>query len=172
MVCAKCNKDNPADASFCEECGSKLELVCPACKASVSPGARFCKRCGAAIGGPPPSEKQAGSQIRVAEVPESENLEGERKTVTALFADIKGSTELEQDLDPEEARAIIDPALKLMIEAVRRYDGYVVQSTGDGIFALFCAPVAHEDHPQRALYAALAMQAELLRHGVQLRNQG
>ena len=80
--------------------------------------------------------------------------------VTALFADIKGSTELEQDLDPEEARAIIDPALKLMIDAVRRYDGYIVQSTGDGIFALFGAPVAHEDHPQRALYAALRMQEE------------
>jgi class 3 adenylate cyclase len=80
----------------------------------------------------------------------AENLEGERKTVTALFADIKGSTELMVDLDPEEARAIIDPALKLMIDAARRYDGYVVQSTGDGIFALFGAPVAHEDHPQRA----------------------
>ena len=88
-------------------------------------------------------------------------LEGERKTVTALFADIKGSTELMEDLDPEEARAIIDPALKLMIDAVHRYDGYVVQSTGDGIFALFGAPVAHEDHPQRALYAALRMQEEL-----------
>ena len=80
--------------------------------------------------------------------------------MTALFADIKGSTELMEDLDPEEARAIIDPALKLMIEAVRRYGGYVVQSTGDGIFALFGAPVAHEDHPQRALYAALRMQDE------------
>ena len=87
--------------------------------------------------------------------------------VTALFADIKGSTELEQDLDPEEARAIVDPALKLMIDAVRRYDGYVVQSTGDGIFAIFGAPVAHEDHPQRALYAALRMQDELKRYSAQ-----
>jgi len=95
-------------------------------------------------------------------------LEGERKTVTALFADIKGSTELMEDLDPEEARAIIDPALKLMIEAVRHYDGYVVQSTGDGIFALFGAPVAHEDHPQRALYAALRMQGELKRYSVKV----
>jgi len=69
-------------------------------------------------------------------------IDGERKTVTALFADIKGSTELMEDLDPEDARAIIDPALKLMIDAVQRYDGYVVQSTGDGIFALFGAPVA------------------------------
>ncbi|HVA80197.1 MAG TPA: adenylate/guanylate cyclase domain-containing protein [Candidatus Binataceae bacterium] len=102
----------------------------------------------------------------------AEALEGERKTVTALFADIKGSTELEQDLDPEEARAIIDPALKLMIDAVRRYDGYIVQSTGDGIFALFGAPVAHEDHPQRGLYAALRMQEELKRYSARLREAG
>ena len=107
-----------------------------------------------------------------AESSSPENLKGERKTVTALFADIKGSTELEQDLDPEEARAIIDPALKLMIDAVRRYDGYIVQSTGDGIFALFGAPVAHEDHPQRALYAALRMQEELKRYSARLRKAG
>ena len=94
--------------------------------------------------------------------------EGERKTVTALFADIKGSTELMEDLDPEEARGIIDPALKLMIEAVRRYDGYIVQSTGDGIFALFGAPMAHEDHPQRALYAALRLQEELKRYSAKV----
>jgi class 3 adenylate cyclase len=83
--------------------------------------------------------------------------------VTALFADLKLSTELMEDLDPEEARAIIDPAQKLMIDAVHRYEGYVVQSTDDGIFALFGAPVAHEDHPQRALYAALRLQEEKLR---------
>jgi len=95
-------------------------------------------------------------------------LDGERKTVTALFADIKGSTELMEDLDPEDARAIIDPALKLMIDAAHRYDGYVVQSTGDGIFALFGAPLAHEDHPQRALYAALRMQEELKRYSAKV----
>jgi predicted ATPase/class 3 adenylate cyclase len=98
--------------------------------------------------------------------------DGERKTVTALFADIKGSTELEQDLDPEEARAIVDPALKLMIEAVHRYEGYIVQSTGDGIFALFGAPIAHEDHPQRALYAGLRMQEDLKRYSARLREAG
>jgi len=85
-------------------------------------------------------------------------VDGERKTVTALFADLKGSTELMEELDPEQARAIIDPALMIMREAVGRYDGYVVQSSGDGIFALFGAPLAHEDHPQRALYAALRLQ--------------
>jgi class 3 adenylate cyclase/tetratricopeptide (TPR) repeat protein len=177
MRCPSCNHDNPGDASFCEECGAKLELICPACKASVSPGARFCKKCGTAIG---PTKAAASttvsspkSQILVgADGAASEAIVGERKTVTALFADIKGSTELMEDLDPEEARAIIDPALKLMIEAVGRYGGYVVQSTGDGIFALFGAPVAHEDHPQRALYAALRMQDELKRHSDRLRADG
>jgi class 3 adenylate cyclase len=96
-----------------------------------------------------------------AEQTASVHPEGERKTVKALFADLKGSTELIYDLDPEQARSIIDPALKAMVDAVRQYDGYVVQSTGDGIFALFGAPLAHEDHPQRALYAALRMQQAL-----------
>jgi class 3 adenylate cyclase/ribosomal protein L40E len=174
MLCAKCSNDNPADASFCERCGAKLELVCPACNASVSPGALFCKKCGTAIGAAKPDARAAspspGSQIKVAADAGStfEAVDGERKTVTALFADIKGSTELMADLDPEEARAIIDPALKLMINAVHRYDGYVVQSTGDGIFALFGAPVAHEDHPQGALYAALRMQEELCRYSTRV----
>jgi class 3 adenylate cyclase/tetratricopeptide (TPR) repeat protein len=99
-------------------------------------------------------------------------LEGERKTVSPLFADIKGSMELIEDLDPEEAREIVDPALALMMDAVHRYDGYVAQSTGDGIFALFGAPVAYEEHAQRALYAALRMQDDLRRYSDKLRNQG
>jgi len=98
--------------------------------------------------------------------------DGERKTVTALFADIKGSTELEQDLDPEEARSIIDPALKLMIDAVHHYGGHVVQSTGDGIFAMFGAPVAHEDHPQRALHAGLHIQRDLKRYSAKVVAEG
>jgi class 3 adenylate cyclase len=99
-------------------------------------------------------------------------LDGERKTVTALFADIKGSTELERDLDPEEARAIVDPVLHIMMAAVHRYEGYVAQSTGDGIFALFGAPAAHEDHAQRALHAALAMQQELRQYAEKLKSEG
>src|SRR5262249_41206605 len=110
-----------------------------------------------------------GASIRItSEQPETADtlirpseLDGERKMVTALFADIKGSTELMESLDPEEARAIVDPALRIMVEAVRRYEGYVVQSTGDGIFALFGAPAAYEDHPQRGLYAALQMQQKI-----------
>jgi class 3 adenylate cyclase/predicted ATPase len=99
-------------------------------------------------------------------------VDGERKVITALFADIKGSTALIEGLDPEEARAIIDPALQLMMEAVHRYEGYVAQALGDGIFALFGAPIAHEDHPQRALYAALRMQEEMQRYSDTLRQKG
>src|SRR5262249_38671084 len=98
--------------------------------------------------------------------------DGERKTITALFADLKGSTALIEGLDPEEARAIIDPALQLMMDAVHRYEGYVAQALGDGIFALFGAPLAHEDHPQRALYAALRMQEEMRRYADTLRSKG
>ena len=97
------------------------------------------------------------------------STDGERKTITALFADLKGSTALIEGLDPEEARAIIDPALQLMMEAVHRYEGYVAQALGDGSFALFGAPIAHEDHPQRALYAALRMQEEMRRYSDQVR---
>jgi class 3 adenylate cyclase len=98
--------------------------------------------------------------------------EGERKTITALFADIQDSTALIADLDPQAARRLIDPALQLIMDAVHRYEGFIVQPTGDGTFALFGAPIAHEDHPQRALYAALLMQTESNRYAEPERNGG
>jgi hypothetical protein len=156
MRCAKCGSDNRDGRKFCAKCAAPLAHLCPKCGASNEPGEDFCGECAAALGQPPSASKKSNdAPIRVADTPAPENLDGERKTVTALFADIKGSTELMEDLDPEEARAIVDPALRIMIDAVRGYEGYVVQSTGDGIFALFGAPAAYEDHPQRALYAAL-----------------
>ena len=176
MHCSKCGSDNPAGKKFCGDCGAPLVNRCHKCGADNPPGKRFCGDCGTALtantGAPSQASSSVTSVIAIsAEQPGSAVLGGERKTVTALFADIKGSMELMEDLDPEEARTIIDPALKLMIDAVRRYDGYVVQSTGDGIFALFGAPVAHEDHPQRALYAALRLQEQLSRYSGQLRAQ-
>ncbi len=169
--CSKCTAENREGRKFCAECGTPLALRCSRCGASNEAGEKFCGECGAALLSAPAAS--IAPAIRVsAEHSAGEALEGERKTVTALFADIKGSMELMEDLDPEEARAIVDPALKLMIDAVRRYDGYIVQSTGDGIFALFGAPVAHEDHPQRALYAALRMQDEMRRYSTKLREAG
>jgi class 3 adenylate cyclase/tetratricopeptide (TPR) repeat protein len=179
MRCLKCGCENPADNNFCAQCGNALARVCGKCGAEYSLASNFCGKCGASLAKHEgtateisPARKSAGDIRLVAEETESSVLEGERKTVTALFADIKGSTELMEDLDPEDARAIIDPALQLMIDAVQRYDGYVVQSTGDGIFALFGAPLAHEDHPQRALYAALRMQNEMPRYSSRLREAG
>jgi len=179
MRCSKCGSENLAGKKFCGDCGAQLANRCPKCGADNPPVKRFCGDCGAAL-----SAKNANAQspafswnapdipVTAEQTDTSTIADGERKTVTALFADIKGSMELMEDLDPEEARAIIDPALKLMIEAVRRYDGYIVQSTGDGIFALFGAPLAYEDHPQRALYAALRMQEDLKRYSDRRRVEG
>ena len=161
MLCSKCSSDNLETRKFCTTCGTPLVASCPKCSASLQPGDRFCGECGIEIAASGSHSRPAPSRapVRLSDsIAATEVIGGERKTVTALFADIKGSMELMEDLDPEEARAIVDPALKLMIDAIHRYDGYVVQSTGDGIFALFGAPLAHEDHPQRALYAALRLQ--------------
>jgi class 3 adenylate cyclase/tetratricopeptide (TPR) repeat protein len=181
MRCSRCGNDNREGRKFCAQCGQPLKLACPSCDAPNEPQERFCGDCGAALvvqaqagAIQPPGVASTAPDIRIisAQAEGSLALEGERKTVTALFADIKGSTELMRDLDPEEARAIVDPVLQLMMAPVHRYGGYVAQSTGDGIFALFGAPVAHEDHPQRALHAALAMQEELHRYADRLRAEG
>jgi Double zinc ribbon/Adenylate and Guanylate cyclase catalytic domain len=173
MRCGKCGKDNREGRRFCAECGAALAVKCAQCGASNEPDEKFCGDCGAPLASgldaAPPTQapepgKTATGISMTTETVAGEIPDGERKTVTALFADIKGSTEMMAELDPEAARAIIDPALKVMMDGVHWYDGYVVQSTGDGIFALFGAPVAHEDHPQRALYAALRMQEELRRY--------
>jgi len=170
MRCGKCGFENPEGMKFCGQCTNPLVLICPKCRFENPPGFKFCGQCTAPLSA---SELKAAPSIRMGEAAaDAEAVAGERKTVTALFADIKGSTELMRDLDPEEARAIVDPVLQLMMAAVHRYGGYVAQSTGDGIFALFGAPVAHEDHPQRALHAALAMQEELRRYADRLRADG
>jgi class 3 adenylate cyclase/tetratricopeptide (TPR) repeat protein len=171
MRCTKCGTENATGAKFCNQCATALSRACPKCDYLNAPDAKFCAECAEALssGVSKSTARASSTAVRIAaERVDASALDGERKTVTALFADIKGSTELEQDLDPEEARAIVDPAIKLMIDAVRRYDGYIVQSTGDGIFALFGAPVAHEDHPQRALYAALRMQEEMKRYSAKV----
>src|SRR5205809_2204073 len=178
--CASCGLENLPRAKFCAACGTPLTVQPPVPQTpdsrlqtldSLRPQTLDSLRLQTPDSRPvsytPPHlaqrilAEQAALEARGA-------TDGERKTITALFADIKDSTALIEDLDPEEARRLIDPVLALMMEAVHHYEGYVAQSLGDGIFALFGAPIAHEDHPQRALYAALRIQEESKRYAERL----
>jgi class 3 adenylate cyclase/tetratricopeptide (TPR) repeat protein len=168
MTCLRCRAENRDAARFCRECGATLAAVCPACGARAEAGSRFCDSCGAPLAASPASatgsarfDRPAGyTPKHLAEriLTSRTALEGERKQVTVLFADLKGSMELLADRDPEEARRLLDPVLERMMEAVHHYEGTVNQVLGDGIMALFGAPVAHEDHAVRACYAAVRMQ--------------
>jgi class 3 adenylate cyclase/tetratricopeptide (TPR) repeat protein len=163
MRCPQCGHDNGAELKFCGECGTRLTLLCAECGARNSPSQKFCGECGARLttGTPsraPSPESYTPKHLAEKILTSKAALEGERKQVTVLFADLKGSMELLADRDPEEARKILDPVLERMMEAVHRYEGTVNQVMGDGIMALFGAPLAHEDHAVRACYAALRMQ--------------
>jgi class 3 adenylate cyclase/tetratricopeptide (TPR) repeat protein len=176
--CTQCQHANPAGARFCNACGAALAAACAACGHPNPAGARFCSECGRALGGGSASAGPERSVSPQAFIPahladrilaSRHALEGERKQVTVLFADLKGSMELLADRDPEEARSVLDPVLERMMEAVHRYEGTVNQVMGDGIMALFGAPVAHEDHAVRACYAALAMQEAIRRYTAEAR---
>ncbi len=163
-------------ASFCEDCGARLEAVCPNCRTPVKPGKKFCRSCGAALTTEPGGrflspESYTPKHLAERILTSRAALEGERKQVTVLFADLKGSMELLGDRDPEEARKLLDPVLEHMMEAVHRYEGTVNQVMGDGIMALFGAPLALEDHAVRACYAALRMQEVVKRHAEGVRRE-
>jgi len=170
MKCSRCQHENPASLKFCGECGARLASVCSACGASNAPVQKFCGECGAALTPGAPAAKFASPESytpkHLAEkiLTSKSALEGERKQVTVLFADLKGSMELLAEQDPEDARELLDPVLDRMMEAVHRYEGTVNQVMGDGIMALFGAPLAHEDHAVRACYAALRMQESVKRY--------
>jgi class 3 adenylate cyclase/tetratricopeptide (TPR) repeat protein len=171
MRCSQCQFENREGVRFCEECGARLEQACPAWGNSVPPGRKFCGICGQALISPPyQATKFASPESYIPKhlaekiLTSKSAVEGERKQVTVLFADMKGSMELLADRDPEEARRLLDPILEHMMEAVHRYEGTVNQVMGDGIMALFGAPLAHEDHAVRACYAALRMQESVKRY--------
>jgi hypothetical protein len=177
MLCPRCRHENRAGAKFCEECAAPLPRVCANCGAHLSPTAKFCPECAHPTGQPSPGAAQrfgapdSYTPKHLAEkvLTSKSALEGERKNVTVLFADLKGSMELLADRDPEEARKLLDPVLERMMEAVHRYEGTVNQVMGDGIMALFGAPLSHEDHAVRACYAALAMQGAIRRYTEEVR---
>ena len=173
MKCARCQHENEMGAKFCEECAAPLAVACAKCGRSLSPTAKFCSECAHPTGlsaAPPVAPRfdspESYTPKHLAEriLTSRSALEGERKLVTVLFADLKGSMELLADRDPEEARKLLDPVLERMMEAVHRYEGTVNQVMGDGIMALFGAPLAHEDHAVRACYAALRMQDTIKRY--------
>jgi class 3 adenylate cyclase/tetratricopeptide (TPR) repeat protein len=159
---------------FCGQCAAPMAATCASCGANNPPENKFCGQCAA------PLTKVAASRFQSPEVytprhlaerilTSKSALEGERKQVTVLFADLKGSMDLLADRDPEEARKLLDPVLERMMEAVHRYEGTVNQVMGDGIMALFGAPIAHEDHAVRACYAALRMQESVNRYAEEAR---
>jgi class 3 adenylate cyclase len=178
MRCPSCGFENPEGMKFCGQCASPLGRRCPQCGFDNPLGFAFCGQCAAPLTAAPsmaaPSPQTYTPAHLVEKILTSKAaLEGERKQVTVLFADLKGSMELLADRDPEEARAILDPVLERMMAAVHRYEGTVNQVMGDGIMALFGAPIAHEDHAVRACYAALAMQMSVKQYAAQVqRTQG
>ena len=160
MKCLKCGHENRASAKFCEECAALLERACANCSTALSPTAKFCSECGHAAASVTPSTPVSAARFGTPEAYTPKHLaekiltskaalEGERKLVTVLFADLKGSMELFADRDIEEARRILDPVIDHMMEAVHRFEGTVNHVLGDGIVALFGAPVAHDDHAVR-----------------------
>jgi class 3 adenylate cyclase/tetratricopeptide (TPR) repeat protein len=176
MTCPRCQQENPIHARFCLGCGAPLTLACGACGAELPGGARFCLRCGQAVAAGtgalrdlPAPETYTPKHLAEKILTSKAALEGERKQVTVLFSDLKGSMELLTDRDPEDARKLLDPVLTLMMDAVHHYEGTVNQVMGDGIMALFGAPLAHEDHAVRACYAALRMQDAVRRYSDELR---
>src|SRR5918992_3630219 len=175
MKCSRCQHENLSGVKFCGECGARLETLCPSCRASNPPANKCCNECGAPLAQVVTTTKfispESYTPKHLAEkiFTSKSALEGERKQVTVLFADMKGSMELLADRDPEGARKILDPILEHMMEAVHRYEGTVNQVMGDGIMALFGAPLAHEDHAVRACYAALAMQEAIRRYSEEAR---
>jgi class 3 adenylate cyclase len=185
--CPACGHGNQDGARFCNQCGSRLEMRCSACDAGNPPGSRFCQACGAPLtparttgeapGGAKRPAGEAGAPAgytprHLAERVLPRAAEGERKQVTVLFADVVNYTALAEDSDPEETHAIMDRCFAILLDEVHRFSGTVNQFTGDGVMALFGAPIAQEDHARLALNAAFCIQRALHDYSAQLRERG
>jgi class 3 adenylate cyclase/tetratricopeptide (TPR) repeat protein len=177
MKCPKCGSDNREGIRFCEECGAKLELECPDCKTKIPLGKKFCGECGYDLTKPVKapvinySEPQSYTPKFLAEkiLTTRSSIEGERKIVTVLFADVANYTAISERLDPEEVHQMMDGCFKILMDEIHKYEGTINQFTGDGVMALFGAPVAHEDHAQRACYAALSIQKAIEEYGEKIK---
>ncbi|UCF84670.1 MAG: AAA family ATPase [Desulfobacteraceae bacterium] len=169
MICPTCQFENEADAKFCNKCGSKLEIICVECGIANRHGSQFCKECGYDLTKPPKpssidySKPQSYTPKFLADkiLTTRSTMEGERKLVTVLFADVANYTAMAEKLDPEEVHQIMDECFKILMDEIHKYEGTINQFTGDGVMALFGAPVTHEDHAKRACHAALLIQKAL-----------
>jgi class 3 adenylate cyclase len=177
MSCSNCGHESPSGAKFCAECGQALARSCASCRAELPALAKFCPECGSASSssGPAPAERtpvdDTPKHLADKILQSKSALEGERKQVTVLFADVKGSMELAEQLDPEQWHGILERFFEILAEGVHRFEGTVNQYTGDGIMALFGAPIAHEDHAQRACYASLQLRDAVRGYANEVRAQ-
>jgi class 3 adenylate cyclase/tetratricopeptide (TPR) repeat protein len=192
VICSACRHDNPERAKFCLECGQRLAASCPQCRTELPPGAKFCLECGYRL---TPAEASSPPAVPVPSPPAVADfqarlvsytpkhliekvltsrsaLEGERRQVTVLFSDVAGFTPLAEKLDPEDVHRIMDRCFELITAEVHRFEGTINQYTGDGVMALFGAPIAHEDGPRRAVHAALGIQRALRDYSKELQAQG
>ena len=154
VICASCGAEVPEGTRFCGTCGAALGSICASCGRSNAPDGAFCVACGTALTAAPDAPETGAESGPVAEA-------GERKTISVLFADVAGYTKMSEGMDPEDVRGIMQRAFAVMQEPVHRFEGTVSQLLGDGLLALFGAPIAHEDHAQRAIRAGLAIHDAL-----------
>jgi class 3 adenylate cyclase/tetratricopeptide (TPR) repeat protein len=185
MKCPKCQFENSDDAKFCNECGNKLEIVCSKCGKANSLGSKFCNECGHKLDSPtkdsprPLSPEEKIEKIQkylpkgIAEkiLTQKDRIEGERKQVTVMFCDMQGFTGLSDKIDPEEVYSIMDQVYEILIHKVHDYEGTVNELTGDGIMALFGAPIALEDAPQRAIRSAYSIHREMTRYNDRIKQE-
>ena len=178
MKCPRCQFMNREEANFCKKCGEKLELMCPSCGEKYDSESLFCDKCGHDLRKAQDlttidySKPQSYTPKHLADkiLTTRSSLEGERKIVTVLFADVANFTSISEKLDPEEVHQIMDGAFNILMDEIHKFEGTINQFTGDGVMALFGAPVAHENHAQRACHAALAIQKAIKEYGEKIQN--
>ena len=185
MKCPKCQFGNPDGLKFCNECGHKLTISCPSCRAINQPGSKFCGDCGHNLALPSEARrKELTFDEKIAKIQkylpkgitekilsQRDKIEGEKRQVTVMFCDMKGFTPLADKLSPEDVYGIMDQVYEILIQKVHDYDGTVNEMTGDGIMALFGAPIALEDAPQRAIRSAMAIHREMVRFNDRMKQE-
>ena len=187
MICSNCQYENVIDAKFCQNCGQKLQRICSNCSTPNETTAKFCKECGTRLEEAESAptapklgdETQTGLQrfiprellSKIKSAQESGEMVGERRIVTMLFCDVKGSTAAAGQLDPEEWAEIMNGAFEYMIQPVYRYEGTIARLMGDSVLAFFGAPIAHEDDPERAIRAGLEIVEGMQPYRVQVKSR-